>query len=61
MLDHGDFTTIDVPSAHTTSIQGINKRGELVGRYSKSDGYSIGFVAVPHSKTTPSLIRTGAD
>ena len=38
VLSKGNFTTVDVPGATSTSIKGINHAGEMVGWYSDAAG-----------------------
>lgn len=40
----GYITTIDVPSARSTSIVGIDARGRVAGSFYDIDGHSHGFV-----------------
>ena len=42
--DTYQFTTIDVPGARSTSAQGINARGDIVGTYVDLAGRAHGFV-----------------
>ena len=44
MAAQGTFTTIDVPGAVRTVANGINARGDIVGRYDSADGLRHGYL-----------------
>ena len=44
VLRQGELTTIDYPGARSTSILGINARGELAGAFTDAAGRSHGFL-----------------
>ena len=47
----GGFTTVDIPGAISTSLTGVNRRGDLVGSYQDSTGRRHGVVIpVRHGK-----------
>ena len=48
---HASFLTIDDPHGlGTTTINGPNSQGDLVGFYVDSAGNTDGFLAIPHKK-----------
>jgi hypothetical protein len=42
----GTFTTVDVPGAVSTSLTGVNRRGDIVGSYADATGRRRGLVLV---------------
>jgi uncharacterized membrane protein len=69
LLDAGTFTTFDVPLSGVvaTQVSGINNRGQIVGRYIKSNPDDLvnpfpshGFVATPNvnSQVVANFTRT---
>lgn len=57
------FTQIDVPNASATFAQGINARGDIVGRYLDADGAVHGFLMHKGAFSTidvPKAFSTGA-
>jgi probable HAF family extracellular repeat protein len=52
LLSHGQYTTLDDPSAGTGAFQGtlafgINASGKIVGNYTDANGVIHGFLATP--------------
>jgi hypothetical protein len=46
LLDHGIYTTVDVPGSTLTEARGINDSGQIVGDCSDAGG-NHGFLATP--------------
>jgi uncharacterized membrane protein len=46
LLDHGSYTTLDVPDSKGTYAYGINASGQIVG-WSDPGGGRHGFLATP--------------
>jgi len=44
LLSDGQFSTIDFPGAINTTANGINPRGDIVGRHDTPDGVSHGYL-----------------
>ena len=63
LLSGGEFAAIDFPGAHGTLANGINARGDIVGRYLGDDGLEHGYVLSGGQFTTidfPGAIFTNA-
>lgn len=55
VYDNGVYTTIDVPGASSTSVQGVNASGDIVGAYFDGTG-EHGFLATPVSVPEPASL-----
>ena len=63
LLSDGEFTSVDFPGATRTGANGINARGDIVGRYI-ADGVSHAFLLSGGQFSTidfPSATFTSAD
>jgi probable HAF family extracellular repeat protein len=47
LLDHGSYTTFDLPGLPSTEALGINDSGQIVGYYSDASEGHHGFLATP--------------
>jgi uncharacterized membrane protein len=52
LLDHGSYTTLDVPGSTGTEAHGINSSGQIVGKYYDSAGHAHGFLLDQGNYTT---------
>lgn len=62
MAEDFHFITIDVPDAQSTSVRGINDRGQIVGTFIGSNGLPHGFMNTDGHITTidvPNLVGEG--
>ena len=44
---NGKFTTVNYPAASSTTINGVNDEGDIVGFYTDAKGNTDGFVGLP--------------
>ena len=44
---HGTFTTVDIPGASSTTINGVNDESDLVGFFTDAKGNTDGLLALP--------------
>ena len=47
LLDHGNYTTLDVPGSLFTTAYGINASGQIVGYYTDAAAGAHGFLGIP--------------